>query len=148
MIDPRLEPARDIVFATNDGRGADVVVVATPYRTDWDLAFDLCAKGGHLHLAVPPRDDWRWSVPPGRLFADELRVTAGGPAAPTEIQAVLDLLTGARFDANDLITHRFGLAEIEAAFELEQAADASLKAVVFPASNHLASTEVLYDAVI
>jgi len=84
----------------------------------------------------------------GRRTGRAHRDPGGGPAAPTEIQAVLDLLTGARFDANDLITHRFGLAEIEAAFELEQAADASLKAVVFPASNHLASTEVLYDAVI
>lgn len=68
-----------------------------------------------------------------RLAAAELTYWEIGPARMRAMRDALDLIARHRFSYAPLVTHRFGLAEVDPAYELMDARDDGfVKAVLVP----------------
>ncbi|WP_326566975.1 zinc-binding dehydrogenase [Amycolatopsis rhabdoformis] len=94
------------------------------------LAFELAraaAPIAAIALAAKPL-----SVPVDDLVQKELRLLGSFAYAPGDCQEAFDLLVSRRVDVRPLISHRFTLAEITAAFEAQRDTAASIKVVVSP----------------
>lgn len=132
-LNPKAEDAVQKLRDLNQGRLADAVFVVAPNLKAWELGLALCEKGAALHCGAPPPPDAVWQGSPNDLFFREIRLNSAYSATHLDTRAVLDLLASGRVDAQALITHRFGLDQVEAAIRLLLAAGPSLKSVIIPA---------------
>jgi L-iditol 2-dehydrogenase len=123
---------QEAVREINQGRGADAVFVTAPNLQAWESGLALCERGGQLHLGAPPDPGEVWELDPNAYYFSEVRLNTSYSAHHVDTQSILDLLSAKRIDASALITHRFGLDEVERAIALLLEADQSLKALIYP----------------
>lgn len=122
------EAVRDI----NQGRGADAVFVTAPNLKAWESGLALCGPGGQLHLGAPPQPGDVWEIDPNQYYFSEIRLNTTYSAHHVDTRSVLDLLIAQRIDARALLTHKFGLNQVEQAIALLLEADKSLKSLIYP----------------
>jgi L-iditol 2-dehydrogenase len=134
-IQPNLENPNEKLRDLNNGLGADVVFVVAPNLTAWETGLALCEKGAALHFGAPPPPKTEWNVDPNALYFSEIQTNSSFSANHIDTQAVLDLLTAKRIDAETLITHRFGLDGVGQAIRLHLNSDESLKSLIYPSQT-------------
>jgi L-iditol 2-dehydrogenase len=110
----------------------EVAIVCTPAPEAVAEAARHVAPGGTLCLYAPLQPGAALPVEGDQVFLRELTITASYAAGPGDMRAALDLLRAGTIDPLPLVTHRLGLEETGAAFELARSGEA-LKAVVVPA---------------
>ena len=139
-IERRLEIARELsakpiqvtengqeieaIMRETDGRGADLVVVATGASTAQTRSLRLARKGGRVvYLGLPHEDV---VIPPsvfGRLVREELKLSGSwnsfsAPYPGIEWRANIAYMASGRLNTNSLITHRMPLEDAESAYRL------------------------------
>jgi threonine dehydrogenase-like Zn-dependent dehydrogenase len=113
-VDPAIEDLLGVVRGMTDGRGADVAFEAVGAQATIEQAFELPRQGGTLvQVSVPPTTA-RPSLQAYELFARELTIR-GSFVRTTEFRRAVDLL--GTLDLAPLITQRFPLSQINAAFQ-------------------------------
>jgi L-iditol 2-dehydrogenase len=114
-----------------DGLGPDVVFECAGSLETPQHAIDMCRPRGRvLWVGIPPGDTITLSIHEARR--KELTLLMARRFLATYPQAI-DLAASGKADLACLITHRFGLAETEAAFALvEKYADDVIKALIEP----------------
>lgn len=131
-INPTDEDPLEKLLDLNGGYLADSVFVTAPNLKAWELGLSLCEKGAILHLGAPPPPGTTWELDPTELYFREIRTNSSYSASHNETRAVLNLLSNKRLNGEALITHRFGLHQVEEAIRLHVAGDQSLKSIVVP----------------
>ncbi len=126
------EDAPAAVREMNGGLLADVVICTSPSVKAWDAAYRLVEKGGMLHLGAPGRPGTPWAVDAAQHYFGEITVTSKYSADHRSTYQYLRLLEAGRVNAAAAISHRFDLSELPTAFKLLQAAEESLKIVLYP----------------
>lgn len=118
------------------GAGADIVIEAVGHREQTlNLCTELCRKGGRiLYFGVPTAviDGVRWR----EVMLKNITIHASiNPDFARDFPLAMRWIAEKRIDVAPVITHRFPVAEIQAAFELfHQRRDGSLKVFIdFPA---------------
>lgn len=109
----------------------DVAVACTPDPGAIAGAAAALAPGGTLCLYAPPAPGAPLPVDGSDAFLREITVTATYSAGPADMRAALRLIAAGEVDPVGLVTHRFTLADTEAALEAARTG-AALKAVVIP----------------
>jgi threonine dehydrogenase-like Zn-dependent dehydrogenase len=137
-VNVRRQDAVEAVQALTGGRGADVVYEAVGGRgATLRQALQIAAPGGRIGV-VGAFDAGAPAIEPGRWMRKELSLhwvwSYGHWKGVPEFQIALDMLAAGRVDAAPLITHRFPLAEIRAAFAAadDKRASAAIKVLVIP----------------
>ncbi|MDR2566855.1 MAG: alcohol dehydrogenase catalytic domain-containing protein [Bifidobacteriaceae bacterium] len=120
------------VRAANGGRLADVVVAAVPAAAVFAQARSLVEAGGTIHLAAPGRPGDTWGQDAAEAYFSEVAITSKYSADHRDTFQYLRLLEAGRVDPSPAITHHFPLSQLPEAFRLLQAADESLKIVLYP----------------
>ncbi|MEM3402524.1 MAG: zinc-dependent dehydrogenase [Candidatus Hadarchaeales archaeon] len=114
------------------GSGADWVIVCTGAEKAAAQAMESVERGGViLFFAVPP-PGVGVSIPLADFWRNEISVMTSYGAAPRDLVEALDLLSGRKVKVDGLITHRFGLSEIQKAFSMVAAGENCLKVVIEP----------------
>jgi len=126
------ETAGEALRARNEGRGADLVIVAAGNPAALGLAFDLVEPGGTILLYAPTAPEVELPVRPHRLFFQEITVLASYSATPLETGPALGLIAAGRVPAGRLITHRLPLERAAEGLGLVRQAADSLKVVILP----------------
>lgn len=126
------EKVADAVRTANDGRLADAVIVCTAALPAFEQAFEAVDRGGVLLFFAPAAPEVRVPLPLYDVYFKNARIVFSYAAVNEDITQAIELLAGKRFDAPGMITHSFGLAEIQAAFDLVAAADRSIKVIIRP----------------
>ncbi len=116
--------------ALNQGRKPDLVIVTPSKIPAMQQGLELVGQGGTVLLFAPPAPGELLPVAPNRLFFQEITICSSYSAGPYETRLALDLLTAGRIRAEDLITHRFSLNEIQQAFDLVAHPGEALKVVI------------------
>ena len=114
------------------GKGAEVVVTATPAPSAVVQAVEMARKGGRiLVFGGLPKDDSRPGVDINAVHYKALHLVGTTTFAPRHQRMALELLSSGRIDGGRLVTHRFPLTEFKqgAAMALE---GGLLKAVFLP----------------
>ena len=148
MVDYRLAAARrlgaDFTFAAtddiparlrevNDGRLADLVIVATGARPALQQALDSVERGGTVLFFAPTEPGVAVSVPVNEVFfRNDATLTTTYAAAPGDLAAALELIAAGRVQVEEMISHRLPLAEAALGFQLTAEAADSLKVIIQP----------------
>lgn len=120
------------VRALTDGRGADVAVVANPFKETQAQAVNMVRKRGRVGLfGGLPKNDPITQLDSNRIHYNELLVMGNFSYHPGIHADALDLLDRGLIDADQIITATYPLEDVQAAFEVAMQGNA-LKVVLVP----------------
>ena len=117
-----------------NGRGADVVIVAVGDLALANQALELAAIGGRVNYFAGFPKGKTASIDPNLIHYRELAVTGGSNARRADVRRAVELLSSGALDVGRLVTHRFPLAELDAAVTAVARRD-GLKVAVMPAAG-------------
>ena len=117
----------------NDGRLADLVIVATGSRPALLQALESVERGGTVLFYAPTEPGVEVPVPINDVFfRNDATLTTTYAAAPGDLTTALDLIASGRVQVGDMISHRLSLEETGLGFRLTARASESLKVVIEP----------------
>lgn len=130
-IDPR-EPGKvlEAVRAATDGRGVDLAVVATAARSAVTGSVEIARRGGTVNLFGLPAAGSQLETDLQQFYLRGLRLIPSYATGEEEIADVHRLIVEGRLSVRDLVSDRFPLGELSAAFERARQPEATLKVVV------------------
>ncbi len=126
------EDVPELLKKANGGRLADVVIVCTTAMSAFDQAFKSVDCGGTLLLFAPTAPDVMVGLPLHDVYFKSARIVFSYAAVNEDLTQAIGLLKNRDYDARSMITHSFGLAEIQKGFDLVAAADRSIKVIIRP----------------
>ncbi len=124
----------DAILRLTDGRGVDVAIEALGTQPTFEAALRVLRPGGTLSsLGVYSQD---LTIPLGPFAAglgDHTIVTTLCPGGKERMRRLLGVVASQRVDLQPLVTHRYKLADIEAAYDLfSHQRDGVLKVAITP----------------
>lgn len=120
------------VRSLTDGKGADVVVTATPAPVASVQAVEMARKGGRILIfGGLPKDNSKPDMDLNLIHYHGLHVIGSTTLAPRHQRVALQLIASGRIPADELITHRLPLSEFEKGVDLALEGKA-LKVVFLP----------------
>jgi len=119
MVDSsKVDPVEEILRLT-DGRGVDVAIEALGTQATFEAALRVLRPGGTLSsLGVYSTD---LKIPLGAFAAglgDHRIITTLCPGGKERMRRLMSVIEGGRVDLSAMVTHRFKLDDIEAAYDL------------------------------
>jgi len=129
----KVDPVEEILRLTG-GRGVDVAIEALGTQSTFEAALRVLRPGGTLSsLGVYSTD---LTIPQSAFAAglgDHRIITTLCPGGKERMRRLMSVIEGGRVDLGALVTHRFKLAEIEAAYDLfSHQRDGVLKVALTP----------------
>jgi len=129
----RVDPVAEIMRLT-EGRGVDIAIEALGLQETFEASLRVLRPGGTLSsLGVYSTD---LTIPLGAFSAglgDHRIVTTLCPGGKERMRRLMAAIAGRRVDLGPLVTHRFKLDDIEAAYELfSHQRDGVLKVAITP----------------
>ena len=121
-----------IVKKANGGRLADVVIVCTAALPAFEQAFDSVDCAGTMLLFAPTAPEVRVPLPLYDIYFKSVKIVFSYAAVEQDIKEAIELLRSKTFNAGDMVTHRFGLSEIQKGFDLVAQAATSIKVIILP----------------
>jgi L-iditol 2-dehydrogenase len=111
------------------GAMADIVIVGPGTSRAITTGIACAGKGATVvqFTATPPEDELR--VSPHDLYFNETRLVPSYSCGPEDTRMALGLVERGIINANELVTHRFALADVMRAYETAQKPE-SLKVIV------------------
>lgn len=117
----------------NDGRLADLVIVATGARPALMQALESVDRDGTVLFYAPTEPGVEIPVSINDVFfRNGATLTTTYAAAPGDLSIALDLIASGRVQVGDMISHRLPLEETALGFKLTAGASDSLKVVIEP----------------
>ncbi len=129
-LDPRDGAVLEQVYAVNDNRKPDIVIVTPSSIQAMQQGIELVGPGGTVLLFAPPPPTAMLPVEPNTLFFSEITLRTSYSAGPYETRLALDMLRNGRINADMVITHRFALQDAAQAFQLVAKPGDALKAII------------------
>lgn len=124
----------DEIMRLTDGRGVDVAIEALGRQATFEGALRVLRPGGTLSSLGVYSDDLR--IPLDAFMAglgDHKIITTLCPGGKERMRRLMAIIASGRLDTRPLVTHRFKLDEIEAAYELfANQRDGVLKMAITP----------------
>lgn len=134
VVDFRQGDPVEQIMALTDGRGADVAIEALGTQGTFESSLRVLRPGGTLSSLGVYSSDLR--IPLGAFSAglgDLKIVSTLCPGGKERMRRLMDVVGSGRVDLKPLVTHRFKLDDIEAAYELfANQRDGVLKVAITP----------------
>ncbi len=134
VVDFRRDDPVEAIRALTGGRGVDVAIEALGTQTTFENALRVLRPGGTLSSLGVYSSDLR--IPLDAFLAglgDHRIVTSLCPGGKERMRRLMNVIAGGRVDLRGLVTHRFRLEQIEAAYELfAHQRDGVLKVAITP----------------
>jgi L-iditol 2-dehydrogenase len=126
------EDLGEVVARETGGRGANVVIAATPAKPAVAQAVELVAPKGRVSLfGGLPKTDPVVGIDVNIVHYREASLHGSFSASPGDCRLAMDLLGSGRVDASSFITHRLPLSGVREGMELTKRGE-SLKIVIKP----------------
>ncbi|MEG8219089.1 NAD(P)-dependent alcohol dehydrogenase [Sphingomonas sp. HH69] len=129
----RSDPVAEIMRLTG-GRGVDVAIEALGRQSTFEAAMRVLRPGGTLSSLGVYSEDLR--IPLNAFLAglgDHTIRTTLCPGGKERMRRLMDVIASGRVDTRPLVTHRFALDDIEAAYDLfANQRDGVLKVAITP----------------
>lgn len=117
VVDPINESLEAVINKASQGRGADVIIVAAPSKPAQESALKIAAIGGRINFfGGLPKDDPFIRFDSNIVHYKELIVTGTTACSTHDCLQAADLVQSGRIDLSQLVTSRFPLEDIHAAF--------------------------------
>ena len=116
----------------NDGRLADVVILATGAIEAIHTAWKTAERGGTVLIFAPPEPGIDIPIPLFDIWHDGITITFTYAGSPLDITEAMELIRSKDVVVEDMITHRLPLARTSEGFALVEKARDSLKVIIEP----------------
>jgi len=117
VVDPINEDLKAAVDALSGGRGADVIITAAPSKIAQESALKIAAVGGRINFfGGLPKDDPFIRFDSNTVHYKELVVTGTTACSTYDCLQAADLVRSGAIKLDGMVTSRFPLSEVEAAF--------------------------------
>ena len=120
VIDPTLGDLRAAVRGETRGQGADVVICAIGIPALAAQAIGLAAKGGRVSLFAGFTKGDTGTLDINAIHYEELQVTGSFGLSRRDYEDALNMVADCRIDLRDMVTHRYGLHDVAAAFAMAE----------------------------
>lgn len=134
IVDFKKVDVVDEIMRLTDGRGVDVAIEALGTQATFEAALRVLRPGGTLSSLGVYSNDLK--LPLGPFLAglgDHKIVTTLCPGGKERMRRLMQVIDAGRMDAKSLVTHRFKLDDIEAAYDLfANQRDGVLKVAITP----------------
>lgn len=118
---------------SNQGKGADLVIVCASAEGAFIQAMSSVARGGTILLFAPTMDGVTLPLSVNDLFwRRDVTITTTYAGAPADCLAALEMIHHKRVNVEEMITHRFGLADTVKGSTLVAEAKDSIKVIIRP----------------
>lgn len=117
---------------TNENRLADLVIVCTGVLSAFHQALQTVDRGGTVLFFAPTEPGVDLSVPVNDFWRNGTTLMPSYGAAPCDIGVAIELIRARRVPVHEMITHRLGLEETGAGFEMVSAGGESIKVIIEP----------------
>jgi len=131
-INPRQEDLVERVRKMTEGRGVDVVVVATGATEAIVQALKSVRRGGTVSLFGAPRREALLTYDVSEIFIREVSIIPSYSTTEMETNMALKLLVSGRIDLKGLVSHRFRLERTADAIRYAADGKDCLKVIVTP----------------
>jgi len=134
VVDFRSVNPVDEIMRLTDGRGVDVSIEALGTQATFEGALRVLRPGGTLSSLGVYSSDLTIPLGPFAAGLSDLKiVTTLCPGGKERMRRLMAVIAGGRVDLKPLVTHRFKLDEIEAAYDLfSHQRDGVLKVAITP----------------
>jgi L-iditol 2-dehydrogenase len=88
-------------------------------------------RGGTVMFFAPTDPGVGTAIDINKIWSNDIAIKTSYAAAPEDLKESMDLIASKRFKVSDLITHRFGMSEIQKAFDVVCKAQDSLKVIIY-----------------
>ena len=129
-VDPTAEDLRARVREETGGLGADVVICAIGIPALATQAIGLAGRGGRVSLFAGFSNADVGQLDVNAIHYEELRVTGAFGLSRLDYETALGIIAGGRMDVRDMITHRFPLGDLDAAFSMAEGGGAMKVAIL------------------
>ncbi len=117
----------------NNGLGADLVIVCASAQSVFDQAINSVERGGTILVFAPTDKGVTIPLSINDLFwRRDVTITTTYAGAPVDCETALELIHRKRLNVEDVITHRFGLADTVDGFRAFAEDEKSMKVVIRP----------------
>jgi len=116
----------------NEGRLAELVIVATGAVQALQQAYHAVERGGTILFFAPSDPGARVEVPFNEIWRKEVTITSSYAGSPRDILAAIEIIASKRIDVEPMITHRLPLERTGQGFSLVAEAADSMKVIVEP----------------
>ncbi len=132
VVNPIQEDFIQACREKTEGRGVDIGFLATPSVKPLQLVIESVRRGGVVCIFGAPEKGEKTAIDFSSLFINEKNIVTSYSTTEVETNMALDLLKTGRTFFKKTVTHVFGLADAEKAFETARDASKSLKVVISP----------------
>lgn len=120
------------VLRLTEGRGADVVITATPANVTQEQAIAMAARNGRISFfGGLPKTDPYIRCDSNLVHYRQLHIHGANGSSPAHNKRALEYIATGQVPVRDLITRRLGLADVLTAFDIVAAGEA-IKVTVEP----------------
>lgn len=130
VIDPTAGNLRQAILGETRGLGADVVICAIGITALASQAIGLAAKGGRVSLFAGFSKGEMGNLDVNAIHYDELRVIGAFGLSRRDFEDALQAIADGRIDVQSMVTHRYDLDEIGAAFAMAEGGGAMKVAIL------------------
>ena len=112
---------------------ADLVILCAGARSVFEQALKAADKGGTILVFASAEEGFELMLPVNEFFwRNEVTILSSYAANPKEHLQALELIKDRKVNVKDMITHRFGLSDIQKGFNLAAEAKESIKVIIEP----------------
>jgi L-iditol 2-dehydrogenase len=112
------ENLADVVMDESSGRGADAIIIAAPAHKAQEEALSLAAIGGRINFfGGLPKDRPTITFDSNLVHYKELIVTGTTACSTSDCWRAAEIVNAGRIDLTQLVSGRYPLTEIHAAFK-------------------------------
>ena len=130
---PASEYSPDRLREVNDGRLADVVIIATGAVPALNQGLESVERGGTVLFFAPTEPGATVTIPVNEVFfRNDATLTTTYAGAPADLATAMEMIAAGRVQVGEMISHRLGLDQAGLAFQLTAQASDSLKVILEP----------------
>jgi L-iditol 2-dehydrogenase len=130
IVNPKNQDLSQVVMKETDGRGVDLAVVTAPSLEAYEAGISVCRKGGKLCVFAPTNPETYLQLSPKDLFFSEIQIIPSYSTSHLETRTALQLLSSGKIAVEELVTHRFKLAQAAEAFSTALESKESLRVLI------------------
>ena len=122
LVNPAQENLAAAIAEETQGRGVDVILIAAPAHRAQEEALELAAIGGRINFfGGLPKDRPNITFNSNTVHYKELLVTGTTACSTSDCRRAAEIVLSGRVDLSGLVSARFTLEEVDAAFALAEA---------------------------
>ena len=122
----------EVLRKANQGRLADLVIVATSAHSAFSQSLQAVERGGVILFFAPPDPVWNIPVPVNDFWRQGIKIIHSYGASPVNLSLALELIRAKKVAVSKMITHRFKLSEAGFGFKTMVDSKESIKVIIEP----------------